>query len=277
MPSVVVYTKSNCQRCHHLTQWLQLHAISFSEKSLDDPITFSQISKDPNYTNEHCKKTPCKIYPPVIYFPETQKYIQNKLFNINGLRTDYLSRLLQVQHISTHSPPETRNPLSFTPKLCANELVQKLLQKYILAIGISRIGGDMLYYIQIDKSLNLDLISQFICALSMFGEENLGKIDRILIQGLKIEMSMVTRYELIFFVLFRAHMVQDHLDEESTKCLKKFYSQFRHDIEAKHTNRVLYESFDKEMCLSIQNYLVRIGVLECVDCSLEIPILRERK
>ena len=57
---------------------------------------------------------------------------------------------------------------------CASDMVQKFLEKYILAIGICRAGGDLLYYFQVDPSLQMDLIAQFIAALSMFGEEKLG-------------------------------------------------------------------------------------------------------
>ncbi|WP_457557885.1 glutaredoxin domain-containing protein [Candidatus Harpocratesius sp.] len=302
MVTVVLYTKSNCHRCSELKQWLQSHTIPFREKSLEDPAILKQIVQDPLYLNVHCQRQPCKIYPPVLYLPQSKTYIQNQLFSINGLRSTFLSNLFhlssskisqqndqqilhkKISQNSSHSPHNTaifpdsssiRGTIA--PKFCRNELVENLLRKYILAIGISRVGGDMLYSIQIDKSLNMDLISQFISALSMFGEENLGKIDRILIQGLEIEMSVVTRFDLIFFVLFRAHMVQDHLDEESEKCLEKFFKRYQPLIEKKRTNRALYENFDSEMCLSIQHFLVRIGILECVDCSLEIPILRERK
>ncbi len=158
---------------------------------------------------------------------------------------------------------------------CASDMVQKFLEKYLLAVGICRTGGALLYSFQIDRKINMNLISQFIAALAIFGQENLGKIDRVFIKGLDIEMSFVTKHDLIFTVLFRPGMVQDYLNEESEKGLDRFYSLFREPLEAKKTNMVLYEGFDPEMCLLIQQFLVRIGVLECVDCSLEIPILRE--
>ena len=109
----------------------------------------------------------------------------------------------------------------------------------------------------------------------MFGEENLGMIERITMKGLEVEMSIYSKHELIFLVLFKSDMVQDYLNEESEKGLDKFYQIFRTYIDQNKTNKALYYSFDTEMCLLIQDYLVRIGVLECIDCSLEIPILRE--
>ena len=62
-------------------------------------------------------------------------------------------------------------------------LVQKKLKKFMLGIFICRDGGDVLFSYQIDPSLKIDLLSNFIAALSMFGEENLGQIKRIFIEG----------------------------------------------------------------------------------------------
>jgi len=192
------------------------------------------------------------------------------MFGIDGIRTKFLRDLLEVDGKNNKNRKTIRKP-----KLCRNDLVESHLKKYILAIGICRSGGDLLYSIQLDKSLNLDLITQFVSALSMFGEENLGKIERITIKGLEIEMSIVSKYDLIFLVLFKSDMVQDYLNEESEKGLDKFYQIFRTYVDQNKTNKALYYSFDTEMCLLIQEYLVRMGVLECIDCSLEIPILRE--
>ena len=69
---------------------------------------------------------------------------------------------------------------------------------------------------------------------------------------------------------------QDYLTEESENCLDLFYHKYKPLLDQNKTNRALYEKFDREMCLCIQNYLVRIGILDCVDCNLTIP-LREEK
>ncbi|MHA1618803.1 MAG: glutaredoxin family protein [Promethearchaeota archaeon] len=290
MESVVLFTKSDCDRCHRLKQWLIEKDVEFEEKSLESTPIASKVIQDPSFTKNHCHGNPCKLFPPILYFPHTNTYIQNQLFDIKGIRNEFLSEIFVSSHKlsqkdvgtsdTTEQPQKLQSQVvdesGFGSKFCRNTLVEDLLRKYILALGISRVGGGLLYCIQIEKSLNLDLISQFIAALSMFGEENLGKIDRIMIKGLEIEMSIVTRHELVFFVLFKPQMVQDYLDEESERSLNIFYRKYRRYIDANRSNRALYEEFDKEMCLAIQNYLVRIGVLECVDCSLEIPILREK-
>ena len=214
--------------------------------------------------NEMC------LYITLLHLTESGEYFHKYLFGIDGIRTKFLRDLLEVDGYNNIDGKTIREP-----KLCRNDLVESHLKKYILAIGICRSGGDLLYSIQLDRKLNLDLITQFISALSMFGEENLGKIERITIKGLEVEMSIVSKYDLIFLVLFKSDMVQDHLNEESEKGLDKFYQIFKSYIDQNKTNKALYYSFDTEMCLLIQDYLVRIGVLECIDCSLEIPILRE--
>ena len=71
-----------------------------------------------------------------------------------------------------------------------------------------------------DPSLNVDLISQFVAALNMFGAESVGKIKRILIEGLNVEMNIVSKHDLIGTIFFRPNMVKDHLDQEATMALE---------------------------------------------------------
>lgn len=276
-PPLVVYTKSDCHRCAQLKQWMHTHHIPYREKSLDRQEVQFELLHDASFVDHHCHSNPCKLFPPIMYLPDRNEYFQNKLFNLQGIRTVFLQKLLLTQDSTqkTSHLSEISRVSKISPKFCRNSIVENLLRQYILALGISRIGGDMLYCIQIDKSLKLDLISQFVAALSMFGEENLGKIDRIMIKGLEIEMSVVTRHELVFFTMFRPHMTQDYLDEESEKTLVKFYRKYKSLLDANRSNRALFEGFDSDMCLSIQEYLVRVGILECVDCTLEIPLLRQ--
>jgi hypothetical protein len=276
LPKIEIFTKPNCERCLQLKYYLFLHNIRFVEKSLEIQNNKLLLLEDPVFISEFCPEKPCIIYPPIIFFPESHKFYQKQLFGIDGLRTAFLKSIIQ-QDLNIPvltSLPDSSSP--FGKYFCRNEYVEELLRKYILALGISRMGGDMLYYIQIDKSLKLELIVQFIAALSMFGEENLGKIDKIIIKGLEIEMSILTRHNLIFFVMFKANMVQDYLTDESENCLDLFYHKYQPLLDQNKTNRALYEKFDREMCLCIQNYLVRIGILDCVDCNLKIPLRDEK-
>lgn len=146
--------------------------------------------------------------------------------------------------------------------LCKNKGVQKILQDYLMGIFICRSGGTILYSYQIDPSLNLNLISQFVAALSLFGSENIGKIKRIIIEGINVEMSIVSKEDLLATIFFRPNMVKDHLNLESVKMLKMFYTQFRDLIALNRCNQALYSKFDETMCVLIHDYLIRVGVLD---------------
>ncbi len=143
--------------------------------------------------------------------------------------------------------------------------LQNLLKKYLLGIFISRSSGDLLYSFQVDPSIRKELISSFIAALSMFGEENTGKIKHILIKGINVEMSICSKHELNLVILFRAESVTEYLDEEAEKGLDLFYEEFRPYIEAHRSNQGIYEKFDRAMWKIIQNFLVKIGALTIPD------------
>lgn len=141
-------------------------------------------------------------------------------------------------------------------------IVKKILKRYILGIFITRSGGDVLYSFQVEPRIKVDLIAQFIAALSMFGEENVGKIRRILIEGLDIELNLVVKNNLILATFFRPNMVQDYLTEESVRALDLFAEQFKEPLESGKNNLAIYEKFDNQLCLIIQDYLVRLNVIQ---------------
>ncbi|MHA1476007.1 MAG: hypothetical protein ACTSRX_11495 [Promethearchaeota archaeon] len=149
------------------------------------------------------------------------------------------------------------------PRLITDEqclLVQKKLKKYMLGIFICRNGGDILFSYQIDPMLKIDLISNFIAALSMFGAENVGQIKLIFIEGLNVEMNIVSKYELISVFFFKPNVVKDHLEVEAEILLDRFYSIFKEPIEQGKTNLGIFLKFEEELCLSVLNYLRKLGL-----------------
>ncbi|MHA1777799.1 MAG: hypothetical protein DRO88_07020 [Promethearchaeia archaeon] len=150
------------------------------------------------------------------------------------------------------------------------EIIEKILKKYVLGLVVSRNTGDVLYNIQVDPEIKMELISQFIAALAMFGEENVGHINRIFIGGLNIELSIVQRHNLILTLFFRPNMVKDYLEEEAQRGLDLFYEKFKEPITQKKNNKAIYETFDNDICQIILDYLIKIGVLkEGCDPSLD--------
>ena len=149
------------------------------------------------------------------------------------------------------------------------DFVKKVLERYILGVYIARSTGGILYSFLVDPSIRVDLISNFIAALSMFGEENLGKIKRIHVEGLQVEMGIVSKHDLICTAFYRPNMVKDYLQEEVEKLLDEFSEKFRKELDADIVNQTRYESFDDFMFEIIQEYLVRIKVLEIAGCTDE--------
>jgi hypothetical protein len=141
-------------------------------------------------------------------------------------------------------------------------IIKKILKRYILGIFITRSGGDVLYSFQVDSSIKVDLIAQFIAALSMFGEENVGKIRRIFIEGLDIELNLVVKNNLILATFFHPNMVQDYLAEESVRALDIFAEKFEEPLATGKNNMAIYEKFDNQMCFLIQDYLIRLNVIQ---------------
>ncbi|RLI61976.1 MAG: hypothetical protein DRO88_12390 [Promethearchaeia archaeon] len=144
-----------------------------------------------------------------------------------------------------------------------NLKIQRILDKYMLGVFIARKGGDILYskQFQSENTININLMSNFISALSMFGEENIGDIKRIFVEGLNITMNIVSKHDLILTILFRPDMTTDFLDEEIHKGLDMFYEEFSAQIENCRTNQAIYQKFDDKMAILIHSYLVRINAL----------------
>jgi hypothetical protein len=160
--------------------------------------------------------------------------------------------------MTTEQLYETNFRVSSKYKLINNK-IQKILKKFMIGIFVMSENGQMLYSKKFCESIKIDLISNFISALSMFGEENLGKIDSVFIGGLDIEINIISRHGLILAILFRSHMVTDYLDEEAERGLELFYNTFKKQIDSQRANLDIYKSFDDKMASLIHDYLVRIG------------------
>lgn len=141
------------------------------------------------------------------------------------------------------------------------DLVKKIVKKFILGIYISRSGGDILYRFQISEEMQPDLISNFIAALSMFGEEKMGHIKRVVIEGINVELSIVSKHDLICVIFFRPQMVKNYLAEEAEAGLDKFAAMFKEPLRKQRNNTLIYEKrFDKVMFTIVRDYLKRTNL-----------------
>ena len=141
------------------------------------------------------------------------------------------------------------------------EHVKKIVKKFILGIYISRSGGDILYRFQVSQDMQPDLISNFIAALAMFGEEKIGAIKRIIIEGLNVELSIVSKHNLICVIFFRPNMVSNYLAEEAELGLDKFAEMFAEPLKNNRTNTLIYEKrFDAVMFQLVREYLQKMNI-----------------
>ncbi|MCP4760810.1 MAG: hypothetical protein GY870_03445 [archaeon] len=142
-----------------------------------------------------------------------------------------------------------------------NHVIKKILDKYLVGFFLSNEAGNIIYERQYSLDINIDLMSNFISALSIFGEENVGKIKRILVEGLNVEINIISKHNLILCVLFKPNMVKDYLNEELEKGIDLFYERFKEQIDSGCTNLSVYREYDDTMAYLIHKYLIRIDAL----------------
>ncbi len=99
----------------------------------------------------------------------------------------------------------------FRPSSLSKEAFDRLksnLKKTIIGIHISRSGGDVLYSFTIEKTIKIDLISQFIAALSVFGDEMIGGIKQFIIKGIKVDVVIFFKHQLIISSFFHTSQIK---------------------------------------------------------------------
>jgi len=83
------------------------------------------------------------------------------------------------------------------------------IQKFIKGIIICRESGEYLLDLILDSEINPMLLSSFVGALSLFGKDNLGKIEEIEIKGLDVGMVIVYKYNLILITIMAKDFMND--------------------------------------------------------------------
>ena len=104
---------------------------------------------------------------------------------------------------------------------------ERSIQKLIKGIIISKETGEYLLDLTFDVKLNPFLISSFTGAISMFGNESIGKIREIDIKGLDLKIIVVNKYGLILTAILDAYFPKDQFRHEAEKVLEMFYLENR--------------------------------------------------
>ncbi len=108
----------------------------------------------------------------------------------------------------------------------------------------------------LDSEINPVLLSSFVGALSIFGAENMGKIEEITIKGLSIQMIIVNKFNLILIAIMDKNVDKEDIREEAVNMLDSFYSRFCSVID--ECNDVSqFESFKEILFLQIFEYFDR--------------------
>ena len=98
------------------------------------------------------------------------------------------------------------------------------VSKLLKGIVICRQTGVYLLDLILDTEINPILLSSFVGALSMFGSENMGKIEEIVIKGLDIQMIIVNKYDLVLIAILDNDVVKEDMHVEAERSLDIFYS-----------------------------------------------------
>jgi len=100
------------------------------------------------------------------------------------------------------------------------------------------------------------LLSSFVGALSMFGAENMGKIEEITIKGLSIQMIIVNKFDLVLIAIMDKHFVKEDIRDEAVKALDMFYHLYKNEI-GDCTDVSQFESFKQVLYDQIVEYFDR--------------------
>jgi len=130
------------------------------------------------------------------------------------------------------------------------------VSKLLKGIVICRQTGVYLLDLILDSEINPILLSSFVGALSMFGSENMGKIEEIFIKGLDIQMIIVNKYDLVLIAILDKDFVRGDMHVEAEKALDMFYSLYKDEI-GDSVELSIFEPFKKALYIQIKEYFNR--------------------
>ena len=132
------------------------------------------------------------------------------------------------------------------------------VSKLLKGIVICKETGIYLLDLILDSEINPILLSSFVGALSLFGEENMGRIEEITIKGLDIQMIIVSKNKLILIAIMDKEILKDGIREEAEKALDMFYSLYKNEIE-ECVDVCIFDSFKKILYKQINDYFTKLN------------------
>lgn len=129
----------------------------------------------------------------------------------------------------------------------------------IHALIISDSQGRFLVDLIRNKKLDTAQLSGFIAAFKMFGEETLGNIKAISIEGLDIDMLVVSKYNLIFIAIMNAYCSKiTDFRKGCQKALEAFYRGYKEKIDDWDGDLRQFREFRGILKEQVQKYLSKL-------------------
>jgi len=141
------------------------------------------------------------------------------------------------------------------------EIEKKEIAKLIKGIIICKQSGEYLVDLIIDSKINPVLLSSFVGALSLFGEETMKKIEEINIKGLDVDMIMISKYNLILVAIMDKQFLKHNIREEAEMALDMFYSSYQEEING-CVDVCQFEEFKQMLYWQIVDYINKIKTME---------------
>jgi glutaredoxin len=97
MKSFQIISKIDCTRCAALKEWMHQNDIEYEEKKIEDEEVQHTLLEDPQFTETFCDIEGCVVHTPVLHVDDTGKYYYKELFNQNGVRGQFLKKILEIE------------------------------------------------------------------------------------------------------------------------------------------------------------------------------------
>lgn len=131
-------------------------------------------------------------------------------------------------------------------------------------IIICKQSGEYLLDLILDSEIDPVLLSSFVGALSLFGKDNLGKIEEIIIKGLNVEMIIVNKYDLVLITILDKDFVKHNIRKQAEKALDNFYlfyqDQFDNCMDVER-----FDSFKSVLLDQIREYFKELEMKESLE------------
>jgi hypothetical protein len=128
------------------------------------------------------------------------------------------------------------------------------MQILIHALIIADHNGRFLVDVVRNQKLKTDYLSGFIGALKMFGEETLGNIKDISINGLDIDMIIVSKHNLIMIAVMDSDVPLLDFREGCARALEVFYKIFGDQIDSWNGSLETFRDFQDLLREQISRY-----------------------